>query len=253
MPEYRPRMHFQIDLLVLGASVSSKFESEIRPFCHPGGAIFRDTKLLGRFTPEPTWDVGFAKLRPDEKKFLFNEVAKLPAGSVYVEVGTYRGGSAVLAALANPKIRIYAVDIWAGQNPDFEVFQRHTQYFPNIVPIRVPLERIESGPELIAAKENVKLTDLKIDFLFVDGDHSYNAVLKDLRIYDRYSKFVCGHDFSYGSDVHAAALNYYNGWSNAFPRNDVRVRIQRPILRIGKILTQRIVRAPGDSTIWMRR
>lgn len=247
VPTKRPKMHFQIDVLVLGAGVDDRIGNQLIPYCHANGWIFRPDGSVEQFAPDPNWDVAIAKLKPTEKQYLHNAVKRLPAGSVYVEIGTYKGGSAVLAASSNPGVRVFAVDIWAGENPDFEVFQRHTQFFDNITPIKVDREALDQGPKLIAEQLGVNLDELQIDLLFIDGDHSFKGLLTDLIVYEPYARRVCGHDHGLGNPVEAAVEYYYgSGWaSRLWTRlpNQFRGRVH-------KYFRKEVRRQGGDSSIW---
>ena len=55
--------------------------------------------------------------------------------------------------------------------------------------------------------------DSSIDFIYIDGCHTYDAVLQDLKNYYskiKYGGLVCGHDFSDGwPDVRQAVLDFF--------------------------------------------
>jgi len=252
IPVKRPKMHFQIDFLYFGKVIPLSTMRQIFEFMHPGGYIFYSDRSFERYYPYPLWDTHIAKLKSDEKKFLYSQINKLPPHAVYVELGTYKGGSAVLASIANPSLQIFAVDIWQEQNPEFSIFERHTQFFNNITPIKVNLWNIEAGPELIANKLNIPLAKLSIDFLFIDADHSYNAVLRDLMIYSKYAKFICGHDFVVGNDVHLAVMSYFNLKNNFFWKNQFFRRLLNIYYRFFRNRIKSVEKSPGDSSIWYK-
>jgi len=124
----------------------------------------------------------------------------------------------VLAALANPNIKVYCVDLWLGDSSDqlsaaFSTWLRHTQYFPNIIPIQVNLSQLDEGPRQIANMEGISLEELTINVLFVDGDHSYDGVMTDLMLYAPYAKKACGHNFIPHDELERAVYTYYSkGW-----------------------------------------
>jgi hypothetical protein len=245
--------HFQIDFLYCGEGASSAIIEEFRKFSHTRGWVIYPDKHFERHMPQPAWDVPIARLKLEEKEFLYKGVSQLRPGSVYVEVGTYKGGSAALAAVANPQIKIYAVDIWLGLNPPEAIFKRHTQFFDNIIPIKVDFNRLEEGPLLIAQQEGVPLSELKIDFLFIDGAHDYDSVRADLNIYDRYATFICGHDFMLGNDVHAAVLNHYSQWNGIFSRKTFAVKAQKRLLGASRYCGSRLGIQGGNSSLWFRK
>jgi len=209
VPIKRPKMHFQIDYLYIGMGVTPSVIDDVRSYLHVGGIVHFHDGRVDRQIPEPVWDIPIAKLKPMEKQYISEGVANLPPGGNYVEIGAYKGGSAVIAAIANPYATIYAVDIWAGLNPDFEVFLRHTQFFDNIVPVKVAVDVPQEGPTIIANKAGIPVGNLSIDFLFIDGDHHYEGIMTDLETYVPYSKRVCGHDAVQGSYVQVAVERYF--------------------------------------------
>lgn len=249
VPTKRPQMHFQIDLLVLGSGATDRAADQLVPYCHVNGWIFQPDGSAERFFPDPAWDVPIAKLKPAEKQYLHRAVKNLPAGSVYVEIGTYKGGSAVLAASANPGVRVFAVDIWAGENPDFAVFKRHTQFFENISPIKVNLKALDQGPKLIADQLGIKPEELRIDLLFIDGDHSFKGLLTDLTVYEPYAKRVCGHDHGLGNPVEAAVEYYYGTGMARRLWTKLPTKLRG---RVHKYFRKEVQRQGGDSSIWHR-
>lgn len=126
---------------------------------------------------------------------------------VFVEIGTWVGKSIAYLATEvknnNSKIKIYGIDNFIGTinnklsdiskerfNGDFyDVFLQNMEdcdLKEYITPIR--------KPSLEAVKE---FEDNSIDFLFIDGDHSYNAVIKDINAWYRKVKrggVMAGHD-----------------------------------------------------------
>ncbi len=253
----RPRYHFQIDAIFVGPDADPTTVAQVSEFAHVGGWIWNlangETKPT-RHTPSPPWSSGVAKLSTDEQKYLFDEIAKLPAGSVYVEIGTYRGGGAALAASANSKIKIFAMDIWEEMNPSFDHFERHTQFFKNVIPMRVDRNNPTSGPKLIAKRLGIDVKDLRIDLIFVDGAHDYKSVLGDLTAYDPYAKKICGHDWVYGWQVDLALRNFYAGRSGPFRNWGLAVKGQAALFKVFRKLPNPYVElAPGKTSIWVKR
>lgn len=111
-----------------------------------------------------------------------------------VEVGSYKGRS-IHALLSGCQGTVYAVDNWimptgplAGQfrSKTFQAFQENVGGFPNL--------KIVQMPSLEAAGD---FKNRSIDMVFIDGDHSYEAVTADIAAWlPKARKLICGHDFS---------------------------------------------------------
>jgi hypothetical protein len=267
--------HFRVDALVVGAEAETAVRAWL-PVLLPGAFVASAQALPFLGEPERRWrgfhvyrhappaeTVDFAKLRADEKRWLYDRVRELPFGSVYVEIGSFKGGSAVIAALANPDVTIYAVDPWVDPAPfggqessifaPFDVFRRHTQFFANVVPIQIDLTRVEDGPRLIAEAEGRAVDDLAVDLLFIDGDHSFPSVWRDLELYVPHVRGVAsGHNYTNGEGVRKAVATYF--------ATGIRRRIVAAIPEerwspsLGRLLRPPGVRIPpGDCTIWYIR
>ena len=112
-----------------------------------------------------------------EKWTLFNSAQGLQAGAVAVEIGSYLGASSCYLAegLRKRGGKLYCVDTWAndamteGARDTYGEFAANTgQYGAAIVPLR--------GRSVEIAHD----FHHPVDLLFVDGDHSYDAVRDDL-------------------------------------------------------------------------
>lgn len=272
----RPLAEFQVDVLALGDdAVVAGLADVLRPLLHPGGTIAARQRLESLGEPEHRagWllyrprarpeGVQFAKLRDDEKRWLHAQIAALAPGSLYAEIGAYRGGSAVIAALANPRVTVVAVDPWADPVPHggqeqsihttMDVFRRHTQYFENVVPVRIDLDRVEEGPARVARVIGRDPANLAIDLLFVDGDHGYRSVLRDLELYAPHVRgTVSGHNYTNAEGVRKAVGVYYGRGLRR--RLAAAIPVERWSLSVERALRpRRVAIVAGDATIWYSR
>lgn len=119
----------------------------------------------------------FTHLRKKERLFLYKLALSLKRNSTIVEIGSYLGSSsAFLACAAKDKGHIvYCVDTWKnegmseGPRDTFKEFCKNTASLQNYI-------RILRGN----SAEIARTFDKEIDFLFIDGDHSYSGVKKDV-------------------------------------------------------------------------
>ncbi len=119
----------------------------------------------------------FTHMTKEEKHKLY-ELALRSSGKVFVEIGSYLGASSCYIAEAiqsDPSKRLYCVDTWEndgmaeGARDTFDEFCSNTSsYADTIVPLR--------GKSL----EVAQMFNFGIDYLFVDADHSYEAVKADM-------------------------------------------------------------------------
>jgi hypothetical protein len=117
----------------------------------------------------------------EERGFLLSVAVGLPERFVACEIGSYVGASAAfIAAAASVKSgHVHCIDTWDGRAMEGEEprdslaeFRRNTQRFERFITIH----RGES--KALAAS-----IPLELDFLFVDGDHSYEGAIADLGLY----------------------------------------------------------------------
>lgn len=146
------------------------------------------------------------------EKILLMQLAHKRRGRNHVEIGSYLGASACFISRglrlvsSNREARLYCVDTWMndamteGQRDTYEEFSENTRpYGGMIIPLRARSEEAAAG--LLA----------KVDFLFVDGDHSYEGVSSDIRSW--FPKLSAGavvvfHDYGWAEGVKRAVAEF---------------------------------------------
>jgi predicted O-methyltransferase YrrM len=140
-------------------------------------------------------------LTEEEKLALYRSALTLPKGSVALEVGSYLGASACIvgSALRRRSGKMHCVDTWQNQANDeperdtWPEFSQNVRFLgETIIPHR--------GFSVEIAKKN----PLDLDFLFVDGDHSDEAVDADFRSWVPMVKsggIVAAHDIGWADGV----------------------------------------------------
>lgn len=112
------------------------------------------------------------------------------------ELGSYRGASA-RAMLDNSQARIWCIDSWRGSECGRGLKVSETDYELFLNNLRDVLERVVIFK--MYTREAVKvLSQIQFDLVFIDADHSYEAVKFDIAHFGplvRPGGILCGHDY----------------------------------------------------------
>jgi hypothetical protein len=113
-----------------------------------------------------------------------------------IEIGSWKGRS-TKALLESCKGLVYAVDHWEGSKTDLSClaaaskdiygeFIKNVGHYPNL--------RVWKGDSLVMAASG---NGIKVDMVFIDADHSYEACKADIEAwFPKCKKVICGHDYS---------------------------------------------------------
>ncbi|MCP5076183.1 MAG: hypothetical protein GY947_23175 [Rhodobacteraceae bacterium] len=151
---------------------------------------------------------GFRQLDERTYEARMKLLDQFSSGSVGAEVGTYMGAFAQLIVDTVKPTKLYLIDPWIASNSESQagswyetvdqnymddVFHMVSQRFSNGANIsNVNIIRDYSSSALKT------LEDGELDWIYIDGDHSYDAVLKDLKLsFDkvRSGGFISGDDY----------------------------------------------------------
>lgn len=123
----------------------------------------------------------FTHLTIDEKKTLIN-LSKRCKGTIYVEIGSYLGASSCCIAEGIRKKKkkgiLFCIDTWdndamtEGKRDTYNDFFKNTKKYSDII---IPIRGNSVGIGLSF--------DKTVDFIFFDGDHTYDGVKKDVDIW----------------------------------------------------------------------
>lgn len=148
----------------------------------------------------------------------------LPNNSVCAEVGVWLGEySEAIIRNNNPK-KLYLIDVWDIQ--EFKT-ESYADYYMNFTKTEQYLDVYNHVLNKFFPYENVKLVrsdsveashnfkDEFFDWVYIDADHSYEGVTKDLNAYYKKVKtggFICGHDWNAPDDpgVNDAVIDFVN-------------------------------------------
>lgn len=145
---------------------------------------------------------------------LYSEMVKrFPSGSHFVELGSWKGMSAAYMAVeiinSQKDIKFDCIDIWAdggyledGTQDLFGV-DLMNKFLENTKPVAHAINAIRS--DSVEASKNY--ADRSVDFVFVDGDHSYNGCKRDIEAWlpkMKPNSILAGHDYAWCEAVRNA-------------------------------------------------
>ena len=112
----------------------------------------------------------FIRLCPWETECLYQYSSMSSKG--IVEIGRFNGGSALLFSLSNPSVDIVSIDIAPQDDRRLEEIFKKLDTGSNV---RLVVDDASSFSRSSA------IADITFDFLFIDGDHSYEGCLADIQ------------------------------------------------------------------------
>lgn len=167
---------------------------------------------------------------------LFHYCREIPNGGMYLEIGSYRGGSVLCAYLTgriiaktvnfiaiDPGLKPNAVWEWKGKKRKmfFESFRANTKEIPNLRVIPTTSDEAHG-----------KIQNSSVDLIFLDGDHHYKQVKRDIENYWPKLKMggvFLGHDYS-----------EYHSWWGVIPA-------------VSEFFGKHVFHSPHNSSMWAVR
>jgi predicted O-methyltransferase YrrM len=128
---------------------------------------------------------------------------------IIVEIGTYRGGTFFIWVRSNPNLElIISIDLPDGAfggGYDVRRQRLYRQFLNDRIECKAEFLRTNSHDPKTFSKVSEILMGRDIDFLFIDGDHSYEGVKQDFDLYSplvREGGLVAFHDIVTKVDAH---------------------------------------------------
>lgn len=148
----------------------------------------------------------------------------------FVEVGSWRGRStafmAVEIANSGKRIQFDAVDTWMGspseehhqQDPSVVNDTLYTEFLDNIEPVKQYVRPVR----MTSTEAAQSYPDNSLDFVFIDADHTYEAVKQDIEAWWPKVKpggILAGHDYNPGPDENGVDYGVGRAVRERFPNH----------------------------------
>ena len=154
-------------------------------------------------------------------------VQKFPSGSQFVELGCWKGKSTAHMAVeiinSGKDIKFDCVDIWAEEMYESakdvqNLFgdDLYNEFLKNVEPVQhvLNIKRMDSA---ISAND---YADESVDFVFIDADHSYEGVKKDILAWwpkVKLGGIMAGHDYGWHEPIQRAVREIFGDDNVADP------------------------------------
>jgi len=148
-------------------------------------------KKIVKFLP-----VGLREINQNRRRLFLLQT--MPKNSICAEIGVNRGNfSKSILKIVNPK-KLYLIDPWKLPENQAEMVENYNKTLKRVK------NEIESGQVILKKESSLdvlgKFEDNFFDWIYVDGDHRYEFVKKDLELcYSKVKKngFITGDDYNH--------------------------------------------------------
>jgi len=132
-----------------------------------------------------------------EGRFLFKIAKSLNNNSVIVEIGAFKGKSTAYIAegIGSKQIQFFSIDTWYSDAMSQDREDVYHIFLENIKTYKDKVQPLRGYSYEI--RKNWPQQKV-IDFLWIDGDHSYEGVKKDIEDWGplvKKNSFICFHDY----------------------------------------------------------
>lgn len=134
--------------------------------------------------------------------------------AVFVEIGTWKGKSAIYMGEkikeSGKSIKFHTIDIFSNEGNDHVIVgDMYAEVMANIEPVKEYVSVIKGSSHDV----HEQFADESIDFLFIDGNHKYDVVKKDLTLWYPKVKIggiISGHDYTNPCGVKQAVDEFFH-------------------------------------------
>lgn len=142
---------------------------------------------------------------------------------IYLEIGVFKVGSAQLAIELLPSLELFI----ALDRADLMQQERESQKIREYKEKLVFVQGDSADPKVMQRIADEYLKDRQVDAMFIDGDHSYNGVLKDYALYSplvRRGGLIGFHDCRMANMPnpnplqHQGSQSFWEGLEHCYPK-----------------------------------
>lgn len=136
------------------------------------------------------------------------------------ELGVKEGRTTSFLLSKEPALRMVAVDLWDQVPPNAQETYAHwdwtdikAQYTTRVAPYETRLLTLQM--DTVEAAAECQRRGLVFDFVFIDADHSFKGVCRDIDAWFplvRAGGTLCGHDIDWQSVQDAVAFHFGTSW-----------------------------------------
>ena len=131
---------------------------------------------------------------------------ELFSNKIGIEIGVFEGDYSGIILLSNPK-KLYLLDCWETQVGEYQKDPLNWKNFSECY--QLVLSKYKHLPNVEIVKKYShdfvnEIPDSYFDFIYLDANHTYNAVLQDLKSwYPKIKKggIFAGHDYFYNENI----------------------------------------------------
>ena len=135
--------------------------------------------------------------------------------SVVVEIGVWRGEFSEYLVSLNPA-KLHLIDPWKGVVPSGDVDGNFVSYADLDSEYLRMVDRYRTNDKVVlhrafSGEAIATFQDASIDIAYIDGDHSYDGVLRDLEaLLPKMKKngIICGHDYEMNLEKAHTVYNF---------------------------------------------
>ena len=134
---------------------------------------------------------------PDKRQCILNLINE---NTVCAEIGVWKGDFSRKIIKNNPK-HLYLIDPWKYQEYEGRWYSIEQEKMENIYQnVKRDFLNFQNVSIIRDFSENVKFQKEMLDLIYIDGNHSYEFVLKDLNHYYKFMKkksYITGDDYGW--------------------------------------------------------